>query len=75
MLSATYGFALAAYQARYAWLWPLILIHGFADWTTILAVTPHPDWFIGLLHASFVGYGLWLLRPTGSEAPGVGGRP
>lgn len=35
LVSACYGFALAAFQLWFAWIVPLILIHGFADFTTI----------------------------------------
>ena len=75
VLSATYGFALAAFQVRYAWLWPLALIHGLADWSTILAVDLHPDWFIVLLHLAFLGYGAWLLRPPRGHDGDQHGQP
>lgn len=61
-LSALSGFALAAFQLRFRWLWPLILVHATADWTTILATKSLPTVFIVVAHAGFVGYGLLLLR-------------
>ena len=75
VLSATYGFAMAAFQARFAWLWPLALIHGFADWSTILAFDLHPDWFIVLLHVGFLGYGSWLLKPLSERRADREGQP
>ena len=72
LLSATFGFALAAYQLRFAWLWPLALLHGMADWTTVLTANPLPDWAIGLVHTFYLGYGVWLLRGTRLHArPGM----
>ena len=62
LLSATFGFALAAYQLRFAWLWPLALLHGLADWTTVLTANPLPDWAIGFVHTFYLGFGFWLLR-------------
>ena len=64
LLSATFGFALAAYQFRFAWLWPLALLHGLADWTTVLTANPLPDWAIGVVHTFYLGFGLWLVRAT-----------
>ena len=62
LLSGIYGFALAAYQVRFRWIWPLILVHATADWVTILAAEPLPDLWIGLAHLSMVVYGIVLLR-------------
>ena len=70
LLSATFGFALAAYQFRFAWLWTLALIHGLADWTTVLTANPLPDWAIGVVHTFYLGFGLWLVR----AAPRTSGR-
>jgi membrane protease YdiL (CAAX protease family) len=70
LLSATFGFALAAYQLRFAWLWPLALLHGLVDWTTVLTANPLPDWAIGIVHTFYLGFGLWLVR----AAPRKSGR-
>lgn len=67
VLSAIYGLALASFQLRFRWLWPLVIIHGLADWTTILAPRHYSEVIIGAWQAVFIGYGLWLLR--GVEAP------
>lgn len=61
-LSAIYGLALASFQLSFRWLWPLVLIHGLADWTTILAPRHYSDVIIGAWQAVFIGYGVWLLR-------------
>jgi uncharacterized protein len=62
LVSACYGFALAAFQFRFAWIWPLILIHALADFTTILTARPLPDAVVVVTVAVFLGYGILLLR-------------
>ena len=61
-LSAIYGLALASFQLRFQWLWPLVIIHGLADWTTILAPRHYSDVIIAAWQVVFIGYGVWLLR-------------
>ena len=75
LLSGIYGFALAAFQVRFRWIWPLILVHATADWVTILAVQPLPDIWIGLAHLLMIAYGIALLRsrPSGSAPEGQPG--
>ena len=63
LASATYGFALAAFQYRFSWIWPLILIHAMADFTSILARTYYNDYVAAATSVVFVLYGLLLLRP------------
>jgi membrane protease YdiL (CAAX protease family) len=41
--TAVFGFALAAYQARFAWLWPLIVVHAASDFTSVLSPGTLPD--------------------------------
>jgi len=60
-LSAVFGFALAAYQWRYRWIWPLVLVHATADFTVILSARPLPDALIGLAHVLLLGWGVALL--------------
>ncbi len=67
LVSGTYGFALAAFQYRFAWIWPLILIHGLADFTTILTRSNHGDLVIGALVAMFVVFGVVILRGRDHE--------
>lgn len=61
-LSAVAGFALAAYQSRFGWIWPLILVHATADFTTLLAAEPLPDVLIAAAHVTLLGLGIALLR-------------
>lgn len=73
-LSGISGFALAAYQWRFRWIWPLILVHGVADFTTLLAAKPLPDVLIGAAHVMLLALGLGLLRWPGGRAQGSGGQ-
>ena len=50
LLSGVYGFALAAYQLRFRWIRPLILVHALADFTTVLAIELLPDLLVGVSH-------------------------
>lgn len=61
-LSAVVGFAYAAFQLRFRWIWPLVLAHATADFTTILAARPLPVGWIAAAHVGLVAYGLFLLR-------------
>lgn len=62
LASATYGFALAAFQYRFSWIWPLILIHATADFTSILNRTYYGDLVAAATSVAFVVYGLLVLR-------------
>jgi membrane protease YdiL (CAAX protease family) len=64
LASATYGFALAAFQFRFAWIWPLIVIHALADFTSILSRTYYGDLVAAATSVAFVGYGVFVLRGT-----------
>lgn len=68
LASATYGFALAAFQYRFSWIWPLIPIHGLADFTSILARTSYGDLVVAVTCVIFVIYGLVVLRPRARRA-------
>lgn len=68
LVSGCYGFALAAFQFRFVWIWPLMLIHGFADFTTILTSGGLGDALVGATLVVFVGYGILVLR--GRDGPG-----
>ena len=57
VVSACTGFALAAFQYRYRWLTPLILVHAAADFTAILALRPLGDGVIALTAVGFVVLG------------------
>lgn len=60
--SACYGFALAAFQYRYAWVLPLVLLHAAADFTTTLSNRPLGDLAVGATSAGFVILGILILR-------------
>lgn len=62
LVSGCYGFALAAYQFRFAWIWPLILIHGLADFTTILTSGGLGDLLVGVTLVVFIAYGILVIR-------------
>jgi len=62
LVSACYGFALAAFQYRYRWVLPLILLHAAADFTTILSLRPLADPVIAITLVVFLGLGVVLLR-------------
>lgn len=61
LFSAIYGFALGAYQLRFRWLWPLILIHAATDFTTVLSASFPPEILIIGLHVLIIAYGLALI--------------
>ncbi|WP_157509421.1 CPBP family intramembrane glutamic endopeptidase [Glaciibacter superstes] len=64
LVSACYGFALAAFQFRFRWLWPLILLHAGADFTTVLTGQPHSDPVIAVSLVVFIALGVVILRPV-----------
>jgi hypothetical protein len=78
LVSACYGFALAAFQYRFRWLWPLVLLHAAVDFTTILSAQPLPDAAVAVTLVVFVALGLVVLRtptersarPAPARAPG-----
>jgi membrane protease YdiL (CAAX protease family) len=74
VLTALYGFALAAFQARFAWLWPLVLAHATADFTIVLAEQRLAGWIVYLVHLGWIGYGVVLLRtPPGTAGEATRG--
>ncbi|MGY1719334.1 CPBP family intramembrane glutamic endopeptidase [Blastococcus sp. SYSU DS0552] len=72
VLSGVYGFALAAFQARFTWLWPLVLVHAATDVTSVLGQEAPTGWYVAA-HAGLLAYGILLLR--GRPADPVRGRP
>lgn len=73
-LSAVAGFAWASYQQRYRWIWPLVLVHATADFTTLLSARPLPDVLVGVAHVLLLTFGLVLLR-AGARTPGADAGP
>ena len=61
--SACYGFGLAAFQYRFAWVSPLIVLHGLSDFTTLLASNSFGDLVVAAISIMYVGYGLLIVRP------------
>lgn len=72
-LSGIYGFALAAFQWRFRWIWPLILVHALADFVTLLAAEPLSDGLIVAAQVTMLALGLVLLRwrvpPVDADLP------
>lgn len=63
LASACYGFGLAAFQYRFAWVSALILLHGLSDFTTLLASNAFGDLVVAAISIMYVGYGLLIVRP------------
>ncbi|WP_309709618.1 CPBP family intramembrane glutamic endopeptidase [Pseudolysinimonas sp.] len=61
VVSACTGFALVAFQYRYRWVTPLILVHAAADFTAILSLRPLADLAIAATAVGFVALGLVIL--------------
>ncbi|MDR6868254.1 membrane protease YdiL (CAAX protease family) [Microbacterium resistens] len=75
LISACYGIGLAAFQYRFRWVLPLVLIHAAADFTTILSANPLPDAAVALTCAVFLATAAAILRPmirAGAGSPGRG---
>jgi hypothetical protein len=71
VLTAIYGFALGAFQFRFAWVLPLILVHAASDFTQILTTEPVPFAMHVVIHLGLLAYGIVLLKghragPTGA---------
>ena len=63
LVSACYGFALASFQFRFRWIWPLILLHAAANFTTTFSAEPLSEPMIALTLVMFIALGLVILRP------------
>lgn len=69
LVSACYGFALASFQFRFRWIWPLILLHAGANFTAIFAARPLPDAAIAITLVVFIALGLTILHPLRRKEP------
>lgn len=76
LVSGCVGFAFAAFQYRYRWVLPLILLHAAADFTSVLSLRPLGDLVIvatavGFVALGFVTLGRRIGRPKAalSRAP------
>lgn len=67
--STCFGFALAAYQSRFRWILPLIVLHAAIDVTTILSARPFTDAVIAAISVGYLVFGAVLLtrRPSPDE--------
>ncbi|EWS81007.1 hypothetical protein BF93_00885 [Brachybacterium phenoliresistens] len=84
LLSGIAGFAMAAYQARFSWIWPLMLTHAASDFTIIMSDYAAPLWLEVIVHVGFIGLGIALLRggrgggdpapPPAGPSPGIAER-
>ncbi|MFC6356195.1 CPBP family intramembrane glutamic endopeptidase [Luethyella okanaganae] len=63
LVSACYGIGLAAFQYRFRWVLPLVLVHAAADFTTILSVNPLPDAVVAITCVAFLATAAVILRP------------
>lgn len=64
LVSACYGIGLAAFQYRFRWVLPLVLVHGGADFTTILSANPLPDAVVVVTCVVFVATAAVTLFPV-----------
>lgn len=72
LVSACYGIALAAFQYRFRWVLPLVLIHAAADFTTILSASPLSDPVVAITCLAFLATAAAILRPLVSGRPAAG---
>ena len=63
LVSACYGIGLAAFQYRFRWVLPLVLVHAAADFTTILSANPLPDAVVAITCVTFLATAAVILRP------------
>ena len=68
--SACFGFALAAYQARFHWIAPLIVAHAGLDLVTVLSGRPFGDTAIAVMSVGYLIVGVVLLRRGSPAAAG-----
>ncbi|WP_445441875.1 CPBP family intramembrane glutamic endopeptidase [Clavibacter sp. km1a] len=62
LVSACFGVGLAAFQYRFRWVLPLVLLHGAADFTTIHSADPLPDAVVALTCVAFLATAALILR-------------
>ena len=63
LVSACYGIALAAFQYRFRWVLPLVLLHAAADFTTIHSANPLSDPVVAITCFAFLATAAVILRP------------
>ena len=62
--AACFGFAYGAYQARFGWVLPLIVLHALSDWLSVLSPGGPGELVMLVGLALLVGTGVVLLRRT-----------
>ena len=62
LYTGIYGFALAAFQVRFAWLWPLVIVHALSDFAGILSPGSPGDAVVIPMHLGLIAFGILLLR-------------
>jgi membrane protease YdiL (CAAX protease family) len=67
VVSGCVGFAFAAFQYRYRWVMPLILLHAAADFTSVLSLRPLDDLVVGATAAGFLVLGFVTLGRHSEE--------
>lgn len=78
LASACYGFGLAAFQYRFAWVAPLIVLHGLSDFTTLLASNSFGDVVVAAISVMYLAYGgliLTSIRRRELRRPAAPGPP
>lgn len=63
LVSACYGIGLAAFQFRFRWVLPLVLLHAAVDFTSILSANPLPDVVVAITCVAFLATAAAILRP------------
>jgi membrane protease YdiL (CAAX protease family) len=78
LFSGVAGFAYAAFQLRFSWLWPLILCHVAHDYFRLMARQEAPDSWYAVVHVLLLVFGAYLLwsggRPSTDRAERRGPR-
>ena len=72
VVSACFGIGLAAFQYRFRWVLPLVLVHSAADFTTILSANPLPDAVVAVTCVAFLGIAALILRQVVTRGPATG---
>lgn len=75
LVSACYGIGLAAFQYRFRWVLPLVLLHSAVDFTTILSANPLPDPVVAVTCLAFLATAAVILRPLVTDRGSFRRRP
>lgn len=76
VVSGCVGFAFAAFQHRYRWVMPLIVLHAAADFTSVLSLRPLGDLVVVATALGFLALGFFTLgRRTENPEAGLSRAP